>query len=159
MLFTAADTAHLLLLTGALSLPDDPARITALTSGIPALVRAAVAAITNLPDDGDRARLLDQCVDQAIDEYTADHVLTPADALGQRDFVLHTAYARALTTDLAQLLYNSQSEEPETPDPCATGPARIRRHTRTDRSRTRGNLGTTTADPALDPAATHRRGR
>lgn len=113
MLFTAADTAHLLLLTGALSLPDDPARITALTSGIPALVRAAVAAITNLPDDGDRARLLDQCVDQAIDEYTADHVLTPADALGQRDFVLHTAYARALTTDLAQLLYNSQSEEPE----------------------------------------------
>ena len=113
MLFTAADTAHLLPLTGALSLPDDPARITALTSGIPALVRAAVAAITNLPDDGDRARLLDQCVDQAVDEYTADHVLTPADALGQRDFVLHTAYARALTTDLAQLLYNSESEEPE----------------------------------------------
>ena len=113
MLFTAADTAHLLPLTGALSLPDDPARITALTSGIPALVRAAVAAITNLPDGGDRARLLDQCVDQAVDEYTADHVLTPADALGQRDFVLHTAYARALTTDLAQLLYNSESEEPE----------------------------------------------
>ncbi len=112
LLFTAADTAHLLPLTGALSLPNDPARITALTGGIPALVRAAVAAVTNLPGVGDRARLLDQCVDRAVDAYTADHVLPTADALGQRDFVLRTAYARALTTGLAQPLYNSDINEP-----------------------------------------------
>ena len=112
LLFTAADTAHLLPLTGALSLPNDPARITAITGGIPALVRAAVAAVTNLPGVGDRARLLDQCVDRAVDAYTADHVLPTADALGQRDFVLRTAYARALTTDLAQPLYNSDINEP-----------------------------------------------
>nr|WP_218681455.1 LuxR C-terminal-related transcriptional regulator [Rhodococcus qingshengii] len=106
--FTATDTAQLMAVAGAPMVAGDAERITALTGGIPALVRVAVATVKNLEIRGDRATIVERLVNRAVDKYTAHHVLAPADELGELDFVLATAYASALTVDLARLLWSSE---------------------------------------------------
>lgn len=108
LLFSVTDIGDLLTLSDALALPDEAEHLAALTGGLPALVRAAVAAIKSIPSSGDRAQRIEDKVTRAVDLYMADHVLDTAERLGQRLFLLVTAYARRLTTDIAALLFESE---------------------------------------------------
>ena len=104
LLFTTTETAQLLELSEAPTLPGEADHIVSLTGGIPALIRAAVAALKNLPPGSNRTQILERHLTRAIDQYATDHVLGAADQWGQREFVLATAYASALTAELASRL-------------------------------------------------------
>ncbi|MGV0157041.1 LuxR C-terminal-related transcriptional regulator [Rhodococcus sp. GB-02] len=106
--YTATETAQLLALAEAPAVAGDTERITALTGGIPALVRVAVAAIKNLDNGSEREKVVERQVNRAVDKYTAHHVLALAEELGEREFVLATAYSSTLTSELARLLSSSK---------------------------------------------------
>lgn len=111
LLFSVTDISDLLALAHAPALPDDAEHLAALTGGLPALVRAAVAAIKTVPAGGDRTQRIDDKVTRAVDLYMADHLLDTAERLDQRQFLLVTAYARRLTTDIAALLFKSEETD------------------------------------------------
>ena len=106
--FTATDTAQLLALAGRPVVADDAERITALTGGIPALVRVAAATIKDREIFSDREEIVERLINRAVDKYTAHRVLALAEELGELEFVLGTAYASALTSELARLLSSSE---------------------------------------------------
>ncbi len=106
--YKATDTAQLLALTDAPTVTSNAERITALTGGIPALVRVAVAAIKNLDSGSAREKVVERQINRAVDNYTAHHVLALAEELDELEFVLATAYASTLTSELARLLSSSK---------------------------------------------------
>ncbi|PBI99194.1 transcriptional regulator MalT [Rhodococcus erythropolis] len=106
--YRETDTAQLLALTDTPAAAGDTERVAALTGGIPALVRVAVAAIKNLDNCSDREKVVERLVNRAVDKYTADHVLALAEELGELEFVLATAYASTLTSELARLVSSSE---------------------------------------------------
>ncbi len=105
--YTATDTAQLLALDDAPMIAGQAERITALTGGIPALVRVAVATIKHFENHSDHDEIVERRINRAVDNYTARHMLALAEQLGQLEFVLATAYPRALTSELARLLWSS----------------------------------------------------
>ncbi|MBY6385400.1 LuxR family transcriptional regulator [Rhodococcus erythropolis] len=106
--YTAPDTAQLLAQADAPAVADNAERITSLTGGIPALVQVAVAAIKNLDNGSDREKVLERQINRAVDRYTAHHVLALAEELGELEFVLATAYAGTITSELARLVSSSE---------------------------------------------------
>lgn len=106
--FTVTDTARLLALADRPVVAGDAERVTALTGGIPALVRVAAGAVKDLGIRSDREEIVEHLVNRAVDKYTAQRVLALAEELGELDFVLASAYASALTSELARLLSASE---------------------------------------------------
>lgn len=104
---TATDIAQLLALDDAPMVAGNAERIAALTGGIPALVRVAVATAKHFDNHDDCEEIVERQINRAVDNYTSHHVLALAEQLGQREFVVATAYPRALTSELARLLWST----------------------------------------------------
>ncbi|MGW6659131.1 LuxR C-terminal-related transcriptional regulator [Rhodococcus sp. NPDC055024] len=111
LLFTAADTAHVLEQTDAHTAAGDAERITSLTGGLPSLVRAAAAAVAKIPGGDNRRQVIEENVARAIDDYVTGSVLTIAERVKQHQFLLAIAFARSITVDIAAVLFESQHHD------------------------------------------------
>lgn len=107
LLFTTSDTAQLLEQAGVRTAEGDAEQITSLTGGLPALVRAAVAAVRD-SRKSNREREIKTNTAQAIDDYVTDSVLATAERLKQHEFLLATAFGRSITVGVATMLFESQ---------------------------------------------------
>ncbi|MDN5545846.1 MAG: LuxR family transcriptional regulator, partial [Rhodococcus sp. (in: high G+C Gram-positive bacteria)] len=107
LLFTTSDTAQLLEQAGVRTAEGDAEQITSLTGGLPALVRAAVAAVRD-SRNSNREREIKTNTAQAIDDYVTDSVLATAERLKQHEFLLATAFGRSITVGVATMLFESQ---------------------------------------------------
>ncbi|MBT2263612.1 LuxR family transcriptional regulator [Rhodococcus erythropolis] len=107
LLFTTADTAHLLEQAGVQPTDGDSEQITSLTGGLPALVRVAVAAV-HVSGTSNRERVIKKNIVQAIDDFVTNSVLPTAERVKQLEFLLATAFARSITVDIAAMLFESQ---------------------------------------------------
>ncbi|WP_285181520.1 LuxR C-terminal-related transcriptional regulator [Rhodococcus sp. MEB032] len=110
LLFTRADTAHLLAQADVNTTDGDAEQITSLTGGLPALVRVAVPAVQT-SGSRNREQMIRKNIAQAIDDYVNKSVLMTADHVEQLEFLLATAFARSITVDIAAMLFESQHPE------------------------------------------------
>lgn len=110
LLFTRADTAHLLAQADVHTTDGDAEQITSLTGGLPALVRVAVPAVQT-SGSRNREQMIRKNIAQAIDDYVNKSVLMTADHVEQLEFLLATAFARSITVDIAAMLFESQHPE------------------------------------------------
>ncbi|RQO44745.1 LuxR family transcriptional regulator [Rhodococcus sp. KBW08] len=111
LLFTTADTAHVLEQAGVQPTDGDSEQITSLTGGLPALVRVAVPAVRvsgTGTGTGNRGQMIKKNIVRAIDDYVNNSVLTTAEHVKQLEFLLATAFARSITVDIAAMLFESQ---------------------------------------------------
>ncbi|MDF2468196.1 MAG: LuxR family transcriptional regulator, partial [Rhodococcus erythropolis] len=95
LLFTRADTAHLLAQADVNTTDGDAEQITSLTGGLPALVRVAVPAVQT-SGSRNREQMIRKNIAQAIDDYVNKSVLMTADHVEQLEFLLATAFARSI---------------------------------------------------------------
>lgn len=111
LLFTTADTAHVLEQAGVQPTDGDSEQITSLTGGLPALVRVAVPSVRvsgTGTGTGNRGQMIEKNIARAIDDYVNNSVLTTAEHVKQLEFLLATAFARSITVDIAAMLFESQ---------------------------------------------------
>ncbi|GAA3164602.1 hypothetical protein GCM10020255_049400 [Rhodococcus baikonurensis] len=109
LLFTTADTAHVLEQAGVQPTDGDSEQITSLTGGLPVLVRVAVPAVrVSGTGTGNRGQMIEKNIARAIDDYVNNSVLTTAEHVKQLEFLLATAFARSITVDIAAMLFESQ---------------------------------------------------